>query len=476
MWAILDAADAGEVVVSAPAAARLRPAPVRLAVAVGVDRRDVALRADVLLADALRAALVPVGEPGTVVLDSSGRRLDLGAAVGDQLVDGAAVHVLRPAPAPRGRRGRVIDPSTLSRRPYPRAGLLALAGGVGLALLVVAMLGPSGQPPAVPTALATALVVAALVVAGTGRLRGRATPPSVAVVATVCAPVLAAAAGAWAVLPADGAQRRLALTVALVAAATAAGVRSVVALAAGVGDDEAVVVLAALAVVAASQVVGLLLGLPVGAAAAVVVGMGPLMLRLAPRYALAVPDEQLVDLSQVSRTADSVRAPRPRALGRVSARLVVRTVAGAERRVAAACVAACVVTVALVPVVLAAPEPGSIARPASYGLVALVALAYVLVPRVTRDPLVRWAPRLAAGALLVELSVGVPASWRLPAAAGAVVLLLVVAVVGAALARGWRSVVASRTADTVENLAVVLSLPVAIAAGGLVEILRRAVS
>ncbi|MBT0994255.1 hypothetical protein KIN34_08140 [Cellulomonas sp. DKR-3] len=461
---------------SATAAARVRSAPVRLAVAVGVDRRDVALRADVVLADALRAALVPVGEPGTVVLDSSGRRLDLAAAVGDQLVDGSAVHVLRPAPAPRGRHGRTLDPSTLSRRPYPRAGLLAIAGGVGLALLVVALLGPSGQPPAVPTALATALVVAALVVAGTGRLRGRATTPSVAVAATVAAPLLAAAAGAWAVLPADAVERRLAVTVALVAAATAAGVRSVVALAARVGDDEAVVVLAALVVVAATQVAGLLLGLPGGTAAAVVVGLGPLMLRLAPRYALAVPDEQLVDLSQVSRTADSVRAPRPRALGRVSERLVARTVAGAERRVAAACVAACVATVVLVPVVLAAPEPGSIARPASYALVVLVVLALVLVPRVTRDPLIRWAPRLAAGALLVELALGMPAGWRASAAALAILLLLVVAGVGAALARGWRSVVASRVADVVENLAVVLSLPVAIAAGGLVEILRRAVS
>jgi hypothetical protein len=235
-------------------------------------------------------------------------------------------------------------------------------------------------------------------------------------------------------------------------------------------------VLAALVVVAAAQIVGLLAALPVGTAAALVVGLGPLMLRLAPRYALAVPDEQLVDLSQVSRTADSVRAPRPRALGRVSAKLVARTVAGAERRVATACVAACVATVVLVPVVLAAPAPGSIGRPAAYGLVVLVVLAFTLVPRVTRDPVIRWVPRLAAGALLVELSLGLPQGWQVPAAVLATLLVLVVAGSGAALARGWRSVVASRLADSIENLAVVLSLPAAIAAGGLIEILRRAVS
>ncbi|WP_369796468.1 hypothetical protein, partial [Cellulomonas sp. A375-1] len=244
----------------AASAAAVPQAQVRLVVAVGTEQRHVALRRDVLLGDALRAVLVPLDAPGTLVLDSAGRLLDVRAPVGDQVGDGAAVHVVRPAPRPRGRRQ--VDPEVIARRPRPQAGLLALAGALGTVLLLSAMLGPVADlPSAVSTGLTVALLLLAFVVATTGRT-GRGTATSAAVVATLAAPLLAAAAGAWATLPDDDAQRRLAVVVALVCATVVAGVRAIVTRALRAGDDEAVVVLGALALVAAVQSATLLLDLP----------------------------------------------------------------------------------------------------------------------------------------------------------------------------------------------------------------------
>lgn len=457
----------------AASAAAVPQAQVRLVVAVGTEQRHVALRRDVLLGDALRAVLVPLDAPGTLVLDSAGRLLDVRAPVGDQVGDGAAVHVVRPAPRPRGRRQ--VDPEVIARRPRPQAGLLALAGALGTVLLLSAMLGPVADlPSAVSTGLTVALLLLAFVVATTGRT-GRGTATSVAVVATLAAPLLAAAAGAWAALPDDDAQRRLAVVVALVCATVVAGVRAIVTRALRAGDDEAVVVLGALALVAAVQSATLLLDLPQQVGPALLVGLAPLVLRGAPRVALAIPDEQLVDVSQVARTAESVRSPRPRALGRVSARLVARTVEGAERRVTTAVALACTATVLLVPAVLATPERGSVASWGALVLVGCVLLAFVLLPRASRGIAGRWLPRLAAGLVLLEAGLAVPTDWRVAAAVGALVLGAVVAAVSAALARGWHSVVASRLADGFEGLAVVLALPAAVVASGLVDVLRRMV-
>ncbi len=450
---------------------------VRLVVAVGAEQRHVALRRDVVLGDALRAALVPIDDPATLVLDSAGQRLDVRAAVGRQVADGGALHVVRPAPRPR--RHRPVDPELLARRPRPQAGLLALAGAIGAVLLLTAMLGPVPDlPVSASTGVALALALVALAVAAAGRT-GRGTAPVASVAATLAAPTLAAAAGAWTVLPDDAPARRLAVVVALACATTAGGVRTVVTRRLRDGEDVAVVVLGGLTVAAAAQSATLLLDLPVQAGAALLVGLAPLVLRIAPRLALAIPDEQLVDVSQVARTAESVRAPRPRALGRVSQRLVARTVEGAERRVITATALACVVAVALLPGVVAAAQRAdglaAVPRWGAYTLVACVLLAFVLVPRSSRDTAGRWLPRLAAGALLVETALAVPLAWRIPVAVGALALCAVVAVVGTALARGWRSVVASRLADMMEGLAVAVALPAAVVASGLVEVLRRTV-
>ncbi|MET0789632.1 MAG: hypothetical protein ABWY33_10355 [Cellulomonas sp.] len=457
---------------TAPAAEQLRPAQVRLAVDLGGERRDIALRADVVVRDALQAALVPVNLPGVVVLDSTGRQLDLSGLVGAQLADGGVLHVVRPAPAPRTRAGRWAAgrPDVVTRRPHVEAGAFVLAATLGVVVALVLLLTSTAMADPAAAVVAAVLGLAAVAVA-----LGRTAAPASA---TIAGPALGFAAGVLLIDPVDGPTGRLAVTVGLVVATVVAGVRLIATRAAGAGADDAGVVLVVVALAAAVQSAVLLAELPPVVAAAVVVGAAPLALRLLPTLSLSVPDEQLIDLAHVSRTAASVRSPRPRALGRVNERQVGTSVGHAERRKATATVVLSVLPPALLPVVLVAAEPGTVPGVGALVLSACVVVALVLGPRSARGSVGRWVPRAAAAVVLVELALGAPleAAWRVPVAVVALVLVAGLAALSIALGSGWRSVVASRLADALEGLAVVLALPAALVAADMIETLRRVTS
>ncbi|WP_203668082.1 hypothetical protein [Cellulomonas pakistanensis] len=444
----------------------------RVAVHLGARRLDVALDAARTLGELLAAAGVPL-VPGLLALDSSGRALDLAAPVAEQVADGAVVHVVAPAPRPRGRAARARA-EWVARRPDPQPALLGAAAATSGVLAAVALIDPVARGW---LALAAALVlgVAALVLA--------VVPVAAATAATLAAPVLGFAAGVAAVDPAGSADRRLALVAGLVAATAAAAVRWVATRAQRQGQDVAGVVVVAVGVVAALALAVLLAGLPGVVAAAALLGLTPVGLRALPVLALSVPDEQLVDLAHVARTAPSVRGPRPRGLGRVNERQVVRTVGAAERRTDAGVLLVCAVPPVLVPVVLAAalgdPLRGTLRGWAAVALVAALVAVLALQPRTARGPVARWAPRVAAGLVLLELAVlGGPrvGADAVLLAVGCVVVALAAAAIGLALGRGWRSVVASRFGDFFEGLGVVLALPAALVAADLVETLRRVTS
>jgi hypothetical protein len=385
--------------------------------------------------------------------------------------DGAVLHVVAPAPRPRGKAARAAQRAqAAARRPDPQAGLLALAGTAGaVAAAAVELLDPAhGGTRALVLALVTGALALVLALAR----------PAARTATTLAAPVLGLAAGIAATDPGTGADVRLALVVGLIAAAAVSAVRYLTTRAARAGDDLAAVLAVGLAVVAVVALGVLLAGLPGTVAAAVLVGLVPVALRALPVLSLSVPDEQLVDLAHVSRTAPTVRGARPRGLGRVNERQVARTVGQAEVRSDAGVLLVCLLPPLLVPPVLTAAPAGSVPGWGALALVVALVAALALQPRAARGDVARWAPRVAAAIVLVE--VALLAGDRLGplpvTAAVGLLLALLCALLALPLARGWRSVGFSRLADLVENLGVVLALPAALVAVDMIETLRRMTS
>lgn len=476
------------------------PARSRVALLVGERRVDVAIPAATTLYDALRDVGVDLDAPGVAVVDSTGRSLDRYAATGADLVDGAVLHVVRRGGATgrgpgrglgragrEGRQGaaaRPVDP--LAARPGTSSWWLGAAAAACVVALVVVATGgegllagegvAGGDGITTRWALVGGLVLAA---AGLALLRGR--PGTVgAAWPTVAAGLAGAAGAALAVDPGLTGAGRLRVLAALVGALVPVALRWAVGRRnrdplADVAAPLALVLTVALLVVAAT----LLLDLPAVLAAAALLGAVPLGLRAVPVLAVSVQDSQLLDVSVVQRMATSVRAPEPPRPAEVNDRTVGRVVGSAERRQDAGTLAVAVAAPLLVPVLVAGLEPGALTRWTAVGTCVLVAAALALAPRTARGGLVRWAPRAAAGAVVVELAaLAGTGVVELPTVAVVTVLVLALGAVALSvpIGRGWRSVGFSRLADTVETLATVLALPVALVAGGAVEALRTLAS
>lgn len=440
---------------------------------------DVAVPHGASVYDVLRAAGADLDDPALTVVDSGGNQLDPYSTTGDQLSDGSVLHVLTRPRAVRVARGghEVSDPS--ASRPTASPWWLGVAGAAAVVVVATVVLGMDrASAPLAPGdrwVLAGALALAGLALAVSRRpgTAGSAWP-------TVVAALTGAAAGAVTVDPHPAAAGQLLVVTALVGATVVTAARW--AATRRVRDDaadHAGMLLLLLSGAAATCAGVLLLGLPPVLAAATLLGGVPLVLRALPTLSVDVPDEQLVDVAHVASTATSVRAPRPRPLGAVNRRTVDRTVHGAERRRDAGTVVVALVAPLTAPAVLAGAVPGGLTGWASLAAVLLVALSLGLQPRTTRGALVRWAPRLAAAALLVELGVLGAASGGpvATAATGAAIGVgLGVSALSLAVGRGWRSVGSSRLADGLEGLSTALSLPVALTAAGVVEVLRLVTS
>ncbi|GEN80904.1 hypothetical protein [Actinotalea fermentans] len=472
------------------------PARSRVALLVGERRVDVAIPAGTTLYDALRDVGVDLDAPGVAVVDSTGRALDRYGATGADLVDGAVLHVVRGSGSGRGagrglgrgargdRRETAVEAPAdpLASRPGGSAWWLgAAAAACVVALVVIAgggLLAGDGLGDDTVTrwALVAGLGVAA---AGLALLRGR--PGTVGAAWPTLAAALAGAAGAAAAVdPGLTDAGRLMVLAGLVGALVPVTLRWAVGrrhrdAVADVAAPLALVLAVALVVVATT----LLLDVPDVLAAAALLGAVPLGMRAVPVLSVSVPDSQLLDVSVVQRTATSVRAPEPQRPAEVNDRTVGRVVGSAERRQDAGTLALAAVAPLLAPVLLAGVEPGALTRWTAVGACVLVATALALAPRTARGGVVRWAPRAAAGAVVLELAaVAAGGVADLPAVAvvAALVLALGAVALSVPIGRGWRSVGFSRLADTVETLATVLALPVALVAGGVIEALRTLAS
>ncbi|NCT89739.1 hypothetical protein GXB85_02050 [Cellulomonas sp. APG4] len=451
---------------------------------------DVAVPHGVPVYEALRAAGVALDDPALAVVDSAARVVDVYAVTGDQLPDGAVLHLVTSrrgaAPVrPTERRVEVRrDPA--AARPTASPWWLAVAGAAAVVLAAVVgleVLDRAPQPSVRPLLVAVALGAALLLAAAPARpgAFGSTWP-------TVVAVLVAGAAGVATVQPAASASGRLAVVAGLCGATAAAAVRWAVARR---RRDEAaelaVVLLVALGAAAAVTALVLAAELPGVLAAGALLGAVPLALRVLPSLSVDVPDEQLLDITPVARTVSLVRAPEPVPLGRVNLRMVTKAVDAAERRRDAGATVLAALAVVCAPVLLASAGESALARWAGVAAVLLVAVVLALQPRTVRPAAVRWTQRGAAVLLVLELALagglasaagtaGADVGTLLLVAAGVTVLGLLVVWLSLPLGRGWRSVGFSRSADALEGLATVLALPVALLGAGAVEALRTLTS
>lgn len=225
---------------------------------------------------------------------------------------------------------------------------------------------------------------------------------------------------------------------------------------------------------------GTLLDWPGPAIAAVVTGLGPLLMRLLPTTSLTVDANQLVDTERLSTTIWSVRE---RGLGRRRrvTRGDMRQRFDAAREIVAIGTAYLSLTTAVGGwLLVTAPSGDTVTRWGSVAVLVVAALACGYQSRSVRDRLPRYSMLAACGSLLLSAGLALLATgWS-----GATALLFVVATAVAwvsvlsatAIVRGYRSTRMSRFADALETSAVALSLPLGIVAAGGVEAIRRMTS
>ncbi len=459
----------------------MNPPRSRVGLRVGARTIDVAVPAGVPLYEVLREAGIDLDDAHLAVVDSAGRRLDRYSVTGDQLADGVVLHVVstaRPA-RPARRRGAAddapADPATV--RPGSSASWLAGGAAAAVVIVAVAVLGMSDGvadlSPDRRAALSGALAVLAMllaVVRGRPGVIGSAWP-------TVVAGLAGAAAGVVALDPAATGAGRLMTVAGLVGAVVPVAARWAVARRMrDAAADVAVVLLVVLAVATALVVLGVVLSLPPELPVAVLLGAVPLAIRALPALCVDVPDEQLIDVTLVARTAWAVRAPETPPLGAVNDRMVVRTVRNAQRRRDAATVVLSAAAPLLAPVVLVT-APGGYQRWMAAAACVAVVVALGLGPRTARGEVLRWLPRAGALGVVVEIAlVGAGGDTAAPVTVALVLGALGVAAVSLAIGRGWRSVGMSRLADALEGLATVLALPLAIVGAGAVDAFRALVS
>lgn len=258
---------------------------------------DVLVPDHVSVADALRSVGVDPSDPALVVVTSDGTRLDLAAAAGVVLHDGAVVHVSAASSGVVTRTEDRTAPEVVSspvaaagaptvRAPAPQVLLVALAGACALAVVTMSTVPGLVQTGAVSgtgqQVVAGTFLLAALLLGLSPAVRHDGGTETSLVVAAL----LACAGGATTVDTTLASSDQLAVVAGFVGASVVSALAAVRARASRARDDGvqvAVVLATSCAGVAGVAGAALTLGLPAWTAAAVLLGLVPLLLRLLRR-------------------------------------------------------------------------------------------------------------------------------------------------------------------------------------------------
>lgn len=413
----------------------------------------------------------PSAEPvAPVVVDDSTRRRD---DLDEATVSRASL---------RAGAARQARPRT-RRTVAPRQELVgpALVVGVGLLCLAGALL-TLLAPPTEATGLlggvavrwASALLLlasAVLVILTVPRERDGAQA-----VRLVGAPALAVAAGLLAPLGTSPQGTAVSGTLACALGVVVLGLGSAGAADADRGERTAMACLGGVGVLLAA---GVLLDRSPVAAAALVVGLAPVVVRALPSTSLTVDPTQLIDTDRLSTTIWAVRERHDGRRRRVTSVDVLERVARA-RAVVSVGTGYAAVAAALAGWVVALGAPQSSLAPwAAWVLPVVAAVALGYQARTVRDRVARYAMLGASASLTVAATVAVLAAhpgWLVWVVVATVVVAGLTVVGAMALSGGYHSTRMSRLADRVEALAVVLVLPFGVVAAGGIEALRRLTS
>jgi hypothetical protein len=407
---------------------------------------------------------------GVSLVDESTRRRDE-VDDGEATVSRAALHAGRRrrdrAPRRRAPRGLDTGPALV----VGTAVVSLVAGVLALAVPAGDSTGVLGSSTArwVASGLLLAAAVAATLLTPRHREGGGA-------VRLAGAPALAVAAGLVAPFAESPSRVAVSLTVAAGLGAVVLALASSDGSPADRAERTATACLGGVAVVVAATV---LTGQPLVAAAAVLVGLAPVVVRALPSASLDVDPTQLLDTDRLSTTVWTVRERHAARRRRVTGPDVRDRVAQARSVVSVGTAYLSLLAVVAGWALALTPPLSTLAPWSRWAVLAGAALALGYQSRHVRDRLARYAMLAASASLTAALSVAVvdyDGGWRWPLVAAAVLLGVVGVVAAVAIAGGWASTRLSRSADRLEALAVVTVLPLGVLAAGAVEALRRLTS
>ncbi|WP_299447158.1 hypothetical protein [uncultured Phycicoccus sp.] len=409
----------------------------------------------------------------SLVDDATRRRDDVDDVDDDATVSRAALHAGRRRPGGRVPRARPRA-AGLDTLPALVVGFAAVSVVAGALAVLTPPAADGGTLGSAAARWGAAVVLLAAAVVAT-LLTPRHVPGS-AVVRLVGAPVLAATAGL--VVPLAASPARVGVN--LVLGAALAAVVTALAWSDGSAADRAertaTACLGGLAVVVAASI---LWGQPLAAAAAVVVGLAPVLVRALPSASLDVDPTQLLDTDRLSSTVWSVRERHASRRRRVTGLDVRERVAQARSVVSVGTAYLAVLASGAGWLLALSPARSSLAPWSRWVVLLVAALALGYQSRHVRDRLARFSMLAAAASLTASASVAVvgwDAGWFWLLVGSALVLGVVAVLAAVALAGGWASTRMSRMADRLESLAVVTALPFGVLAAGAVEALRRLTS
>jgi hypothetical protein len=381
-----------------------------------------------------------------------------------------------PAPAIRRAAAGVL-PSTAAQ-------LIWVAAALGAVVCLVTAWGLSSRaggaarsPVSGPEALWLPSVAAALLAAGAIGLAALGSHRSHRFAAAATAPALGLGAGLTLPLPDSPGRASVAVVAGCaVAVLTLAVTRTRI----DVDSPGDRTVMSAIGGLGLLVGLGTVLDWPGPAVAALVTGMGPLLMRLLPTTSLTVDLNQLVDTERLSTTIWSVRERGATRRKRLTSGDVRARFEAAREIVAIGTAYLSLATAVGGWLLVASPATDSVTRWGRVALLVVTALACGYQSRSVRDRLPRYSMLAASGSLLLAgavalLDTGWAGATPMVFALGFVIAWASVAS-AAAIVRGYRSTRMSRFADVLETTTVALSLPLGIVAAGGIEALRQVTS